>query len=182
MNANLGALQLSEICGLNLPAIPNVSGTTTISGLLGILNDALGGNPAYSSHLAALARLAQDIIAAYTGCDNPCAKNPCAIPATRPLSEPAPTKPNVGKAQLDFKVYPVPSTGAVQVALVEELTEDIMISVHALTGQMVQHQQVSALNQKSVSLDLGQLPDGTYLISIRGGSQLPISKVLIINK
>ncbi len=182
-NLNLGALHLNEICGLEIPSIPNVSGTTTVSNLLAILNQALGGNVTYSSSLNRLAVLTRDIIAAYDNCANPCATNPCVVaPATQILSEPVPVQPNLVKESLDFNVYPVPTSGIVQVSLEAYLTQDITITVYTLTSQVVQTQDVTALNQKSVTLDLGHLPDGTYLISVRGASQLPVSKVLIINK
>jgi SprB repeat/Secretion system C-terminal sorting domain len=181
-NINLGALHLSEICGLDIPTIPNVSGATTVSGLLGILNQALGCHSVYSSHLGALATLTHNILLAYNNCANPCAKNPCAVLPGRDLSETAPAQLNIVKEKLDFKVYPVPSSGTVQVALEDDLTQDITITVYTLTSQVVQIQEVTALNQKSVTLELGHLPDGTYLISVRGASQMPVSKVLIINK
>ena len=190
-NNVLAGLTLGEICGLTIPTgITGISASTPVSALIGtngILNLALGGSNTYSKNLGALTKLAGDIIAAYDGCRNPCITAP-ACPTPAPivnqggnLESPLVTAKTINK-MADFKVFPVPSDGVVNLDMEQYKDDNIEIKIFNTMSQLVYTQKIQELQQGIVSINLSHFANGAYIISVKTESRAALSKVMIINK
>ena len=191
-NNELSGLKLSEICGITIPTgIKGISSSTTVSDLIapttGILNQALSGSKDYSKNLGTLTKLAGDIIVAYDGCRNPCITAPaCATPApivnqSNNLERPTGGAKTINKIA-DFKVFPVPSDGVVNLDMEDYRDDNIEIKIFNTMSQLVYTQKIQELQQGIVSINLSDLGNGAYIISVKAESKATLSKVMIINK
>ena len=183
LNSALGDLTLGEICGITIPS--GFSSATTVNKLLEYLNAGLGGSKTYN--LGTLTNIAGSIIAAYDGCRNPCITTP-ACPTVAPivnrggnLERPLGGVKTINKIA-DFKVFPVPSDGVVNLDMQEYRDDNIEIKIFNTMSQLVYTQKIQELQQGIVSINLSDLANGAYIISVKAESQATLSKVMIINK
>lgn len=66
-----------------------------------------------------------------------------------------------------LKVFPSPATDFVNVNIeLEEIAEDVMITMYSLTGQVLQTENLSNVKQDTVIFDVSKLAAGKYVINI----------------
>jgi hypothetical protein len=154
----------------------------TVNDLLKAMNNALGGSTTYN--LGNLTNLAGSIIAAYDGGNNPCITTTCS--GTAPLrkeKEASPLSTAKGITEkVDFKVFPVPSDGVIHLDMQDYIGENVAIKVFNSMGQIVHTKETSECAQNVLDMDLSNLANGTYIISVQSVLSTPVSKVLIINR
>ena len=181
LNPTLGDLTLGEICGITIPS--GFSTTTTVNKLLDYLNAGLGGSKDYN--LGTLTNLAGSIITAYDGCRNPCITTFCSAPP--PLANTGASKNPKQETKIvnkvaDFKVFPVPSDGVVNLDMEDYRDDNIEIKIFNTMSQLIYTQKIQELQQGIVSINLSHLANGAYIISVKAESKTALSKVMIINK
>ena len=80
--------------------------------------------------------------------------------------------------QLEHSIYPNPSTGWVQIEFENDI-EELSVTVHSLTGQLVH--QVNEKNTSQIALDLN-VPAGMYLVYIHAGeNKEAVFKLNVLN-
>ena len=183
LNPALGDLTLGQMCGITIPS--GFTSNTTVNKLLEYLNAALGGSKEYN--LGTLTNLAGSIISAYDGCRNPCITAPVCQNVQPLMSQGGNTHTQFGGVKVlnkiaDFKVFPVPSDGVVNLDMEDYRDDNIEIKIFNTMSQMVYTQKIQELQQGIVSIDLSHLANGAYIISVKAESRAALSKVMIINK
>ena len=78
------------------------------------------------------------------------------------------------KSNLDVKIYPNPTSGQINVLFSEN--RDRQIKVFNMLGEMVWQK---AINGNHTTMDLSNLPDGTYLIGLRDGDKMVTKKLVL---
>lgn len=79
-----------------------------------------------------------------------------------------------------FVMYPNPTSGMLVVDITNEMSGEVLIEVKDLLGRSVYRELVKKdFSELSHSVDLTNMAQGTYLVSVRLGSEIVGSKVLI---
>jgi thiol-disulfide isomerase/thioredoxin len=77
----------------------------------------------------------------------------------------------------DMNVFPVPTTGLVQVELPGHITGNLVTEVHDAVGRLV---HTANINAAVSTLDLGSLHDGQYLLSVRNADgQAAVRRIVV---
>ncbi|BDS11650.1 T9SS type A sorting domain-containing protein [Aureispira anguillae] len=84
-------------------------------------------------------------------------------------------------ANTNISMYPNPSSGNVFVELNLVETNDVIISITNVTGQVVMTHQLGQTNSNKVELETTSLPTGIYMVQFNVGSE-QITKKLILTK
>lgn len=91
-----------------------------------------------------------------------------------------PTGVSEALAPLDFRLYPNPSTGNVNVQLDIPASEKGVINITDLTGKIVAQKPVSGTGSlNTITLNMDKLADGTYLLQYKGTSISEVQKVIL---
>ena len=78
-----------------------------------------------------------------------------------------------------FKVFPNPSKGITTVQFEQDNEEDLSIEVFNQTGQIVKQLPVGTQSYINQALDLSDLPNGMYIVKLRGATTNLNQKVLL---
>ena len=81
--------------------------------------------------------------------------------------------------ELDFSIYPNPSSGRISLELSEELLPIESISVRDLSGRVVFRESPTYKSKTSFDLNLGSLSKGIYLVEIKNPIGVSAKKVMI---
>lgn len=79
----------------------------------------------------------------------------------------------------DFKIYPNPNRGRFFIELPEQASESFIVSVHDLSGKLVNRQMLNPDAENQIVLDL-QLSTGTYLIVLESNGFKLHQRLLIM--
>jgi PKD repeat protein len=90
---------------------------------------------------------------------------------------------NVGLAKdqnsANFEVYPNPTSGLVNLRLMNTADDDYQVEVTNLLGQSLLVKKISLSDSKEQQLDLSSMAKGVYFIKIRNGKSSGIRKVVL---
>ncbi|AEV33756.1 subtilase family protease [Owenweeksia hongkongensis DSM 17368] len=73
------------------------------------------------------------------------------------------------KLELDFDLYPNPTTGHVHISLLEGTSDDNEVVVTDLNGKILLRRALVHREAGAMGLDLGFLPKGIYMVRVRSG-------------
>jgi hypothetical protein len=96
------------------------------------------------------------------------------------------TKTNVSsftKNNFSGKIYPNPTTGVVNFAVELKSPEDVSLKVYNMFGQEVRvllHKQSLSAGTHKKSVDLSDLPAGTYFYKLQVGDQAKTEKIVVL--
>lgn len=77
-----------------------------------------------------------------------------------------------------FALYPNPTNGQTKIFFFDRLTEDVVIEVHNLQGQIIQANKVNN-GTKAYNLDLNSVSDGVYLVKTQIGEAFFVEKITV---
>ncbi|MBP6977162.1 MAG: T9SS type A sorting domain-containing protein [Bacteroidales bacterium] len=80
--------------------------------------------------------------------------------------------------ELTFLAYPNPVTSEITIQLKGDASADSQVEIMNLTGQVVFSGQMDLRSSKPVSIGVGALPDGLYIIQVSSDSELFTKKFL----
>jgi len=81
----------------------------------------------------------------------------------------------------DFSVFPNPTTGEVTMDLSSYTGKALHFEVYNLQGQLLQRQELDAVETPTVRLDLSAYQNGMYLICIKAEGQPGVTKRIVLN-
>lgn len=80
-----------------------------------------------------------------------------------------------------FKVYPNPVKGMVYIQLNQDIASDSELSIFSLTGQKIHSQKLNKhLMGETITMDISNIPSGTYIMRIPNSENKLISTLVII--
>ncbi|MEM9921242.1 MAG: T9SS type A sorting domain-containing protein, partial [Bacteroidota bacterium] len=80
-------------------------------------------------------------------------------------------------ANAEFVLSPNPTSGMATIFLSDGVGEQVELAVYDLKGRLLRQQQMAVVGRKVLSLDLSDLPNGTYLVQVRTNEQLQAQKI-----
>jgi phosphatidylserine/phosphatidylglycerophosphate/cardiolipin synthase-like enzyme len=82
--------------------------------------------------------------------------------------------------QLEFGLYPNPTTGQLNLELGEEITSQTTISIYDISGKKVLTQNLmgTSVGQKR-QIDLDDLVSGVYLLALQSGEKIGVQKLVV---
>lgn len=85
------------------------------------------------------------------------------------------------KQELNFVMYPNPSTGIVNLQLnVNEVQDKVSVKVYDITGNLVRNIDYTDLQgTTNVTLDMGNVANGIYNVVVAGGSATEVKKLIL---
>lgn len=84
--------------------------------------------------------------------------------------------------QLDFAVFPNPTSGMTNIQFGQETTDDVKIMVLNSLGEPVMAPFQMPKGEMDALLDLGHLPTGVYLIQVAAPGSSPLAKRIVLTK
>jgi hypothetical protein len=79
----------------------------------------------------------------------------------------------------NLELYPNPTNGLVTIDLNREQVESIEITVFNTAGKQVFAQTENTSAEGKTRLDLTHLPDATYMVYIKAGSEVAVKRVVL---
>ena len=82
---------------------------------------------------------------------------------------------------LDFKIYPNPASERTWIDFTLIASSKVSLSLYNLNGQLVKTREAGYMpsGKHNISLDVGDLPGGTYILRIRAGNQSSSKKIIV---
>ncbi|UTW63155.1 VCBS repeat-containing protein [bacterium SCSIO 12741] len=79
----------------------------------------------------------------------------------------------------EIQVYPNPSNGIFTIQLDENVTENVSWTIYSLSGRMVRNGEFEANASQNYTMDMTDMPQGSYMIHLNNAGRQAIVRVMI---